>query len=86
MKIKGAIIKEQGVRFAVCNVDYETLKSVKKQNTIKNEFAPLFGKIPVIFVSYNSKGIATFVGREDIVNFLSNVDSSQINWREFTSQ
>jgi len=85
MKIKGAIVKEQGVKFAIVNVQRSILQSRQEQKKICQKFDPLFGGIPVVFMSQDSKGIATYVGRKDIVDFLSNVDSRRINWREFTS-
>jgi len=85
MKIKGAIIKEQNVKFAVVETAIETLKSQNDMNTIKDKFSPLFGNIPVIFMAKNAKGIPVFIGRKDIVDFLSNNDISRIPWREFTS-
>jgi len=83
MKIKGAIIKEQGVKFAIVETTTETLKSQPDMNEIKQIFAPLFGGIPVVFMAKNAKGTPVFVGRQDIVNFLSNADIRKIPWREF---
>jgi hypothetical protein len=85
MKIRGAIIKEQNVKFAVVETETSTLKSQAEMNAIKENFSPLFGNIPVIFMAKNSKGIPVFIGRKDIVDFLSNNDISRIPWREFTS-
>ena len=85
MKIQGAIIKEQNVKFAIVKVDRSILTSPKEQNKIKTEFANLFGTIPVIFMALDSKSVATYVGRQDIVNYLSYIKSSQIPWREFSS-
>jgi hypothetical protein len=85
MKIKGAIIKEQNVKFAVVETTTATLKSQSDMNNMKQKFSPLFGGIPVIFMARNSKGIPVFIGRKDIVDFLSNNDVSKIPWREFVS-
>ncbi|MBF0450418.1 MAG: hypothetical protein HQK75_06930 [Candidatus Magnetomorum sp.] len=85
MKIRGAIIKEQNVKFSVIETVTATLKSQTDMNTIKQKFSPLFGNIPVIFMAKNTKGIPIFVGRKDIVDFLSNNDVNKIPWREFTA-
>jgi hypothetical protein len=85
MKIKGAILKEQNVKFAVVETTTATLKSQSDMNMIKQKFAPLFGTIPVIFMARNAKGIPVFIGRKDIVDFLSNNDVNKIPWREFVS-
>jgi hypothetical protein len=85
MKIKGAIIKEQNVKFAVVETTTATLKSQSNMNTIKQKFSLLFGGIPVVFMARNAKGIPVFIGRKDIVDFLSNNDVSKIPWREFVS-
>ncbi|KPA08874.1 hypothetical protein MHK_010940 [Candidatus Magnetomorum sp. HK-1] len=85
MKIKGAILKEQKVKFAIVETVIETLKSRADMDLIKQKFSPLFGNIPVIFMAKNVKGVPVFIGRKDIVDFLSNNDISRIPWREFTS-
>jgi len=85
MKIKGAIIKEQNVKFAVVETTTATLKSKSDMNNIQQKFAPLFGNIPVVFMARNAKGIPVFIGRKDIVDFLSNNDVNKIPWREFVS-
>jgi len=85
MKIKGAIIKEQNVKFAVVETITATLKSKSEMEKIKQTFAPLFGGIPIVFMARNTKGIPVFIGRKDIVDFLSNNDVSKIPWREFVS-
>ena len=85
MKIKGAIIKEQNVKFAVVETTTATLKSKSDMNNIQHKFAPLFGNIPVVFMARNAKGIPVFIGRKDIVDFLSNNDVNKIPWREFVS-
>jgi len=85
MKIRGAVINEQNVKFAVVETQTSTLKSQSEMNNIKQTFMPLFGNIPVVFMAKNTKGIPVFVGRKDIVDFLSNNDISRIPWREFTS-
>jgi len=85
MKIKGAIIKEQNVKFAVVETITATLKSQSEMNNIKQKFSPLFGSIPVVFMARNAKGIPVYMGRKDIVDFLSNNDVNKIPWREFVS-
>jgi len=85
MKIKGAIIKEQNVKFAVVETTTDKLKSKSDMNNIKQNFAPLFGSIPIIFMAKNAKGVPVFLGRKDIVDFLSNNDVNKIPWREFIS-
>jgi len=85
MKIKGAIIKEQGVKFAIIETTTATLKSQTEMNTIKQKFSPLFGDIPMTFMAKNARGIPVFVGRKDIVDFLSNNDMNKIPWRKFVS-
>jgi len=85
MKIKGAIIKEQNVKFAILETATATLKSQSDMNNIKQKFAPLFGGIPVVFMARNAKGVPVFLGRKDLVDFLSNNDVNKIPWREFVS-
>lgn len=84
MQFDAAVIKEQGVIFAVVAVKPFVLNSSSRETT-RSEFSRLLGNIPTILMAQNSRGIPTYHGRRDIVNFLSHVHPSRIPWKRFTA-
>lgn len=84
MSFDGAIIKEQGVTFAIAVVKANVLHSPNKEK-IRNSFVPCFGNIPIILMAQNSHGIPTYDGRRDIVHFLANIHPSRIPWKRYTA-
>ncbi len=83
MSFDGALIKEQGVTFAIVVVKPFVLSSANKESTRKI-FSQYFGNVPVILMAQNSKGIPTYDGRKDIVRFLCNVHPSMIPWKRYS--
>ncbi|MDK9706824.1 MAG: hypothetical protein OEL83_07205 [Desulforhopalus sp.] len=83
-KFQGAVIKEQGVKFAivvvkshVVQVQHEALKAI-------DDFGRFFPGIPVILMAQNGRGTPTYYGRRDIAKFMSNVPIQAIPWKEYT--
>ncbi len=84
MKIQGAVIKEQGVTFAIIIVKMSIVDSpINREDTIKS-LSSLFPSLPIVLMALDSKGIPKYYGRTDIVKFLSNIHISQIQWKEYT--
>ena len=83
MSFDGALIKEQGVVFAIVVVKPYVLRSPDKES-IRQSFICYFGNIPIILMSQNSKGIPTYDGREDIVRYLVKIHPSRIPWKHYT--
>lgn len=84
MGFDGAIIKEQGVIFAIAVVKPSVLTSPSREK-IRASFVPFFGNIPIILMVQNSRGIPTYNGRRDIVHFLANINPARIPWKHFTT-
>ncbi len=83
MSFDGALIKEQGVTFAIAVVKPYILTSHEKE-TVRQNFMRYFGNIPIILMAQNTKGIPTYDGRKDIVRFLANIHPSRIPWKRYT--
>lgn len=84
MKIQGAVVKEQGVAFAVVVVKRHVLDSQTSARQVAASFAPLFPGLPVVLMAQDSRGVPTYLGRQDIVKFLANVPIQAIPWKEYT--
>ncbi len=83
MRFDGALIKEQGVTFAIAVVKPHVLTSSQRES-VRNSFIPVFGNIPIILASQDSSGDFKYHGRTDIVKFLANLHPAQIPWKTYT--
>ena len=83
MSFIGALIKEQGVCFAIAVVKLHVLSSATKE-TVRDEFRQYFGQVPVILMAQNSRGTPIYDGRRDIVSFLAGIHPSRIPWKRYT--
>lgn len=84
MIIEGALIQEQGVRFAVVVVKRHIIQDQHLANRAIAEYRPVFGGIPVVLMAQDHRGLPTYFGRNDIVRFLANTPLEAIPWRQFT--
>ena len=84
MKLQGAVIKEQGVTFAIVIVKPHVLNDRMEANRTIGALQPIFGGVPVALMAQDSRGIPTYLGRRDIVGFMAKVPLSAVPWREYT--
>jgi hypothetical protein len=84
MQFQGALIKEQGVSFAVVVVKPHIINNSLEANRMQNSFKGVFGNVPIVLMAQNSRGVPTYYGRTDIVKFLSRIHISQIPWKKYT--
>ncbi|MGM9600577.1 MAG: hypothetical protein ACI3W5_03180 [Faecousia sp.] len=84
MKFQGALVKEQGVTFGIVVVKPHVLHSQDEMESMRMLGVRAFGAVPIILMAQNSRGIPTYSGRRDIVNFLASVPMHAIPWREYT--
>lgn len=84
MKLQGAIIEEQGVRFAVVVVKQNVVQNHATADETIQACRPIFAGIPVILMAQDSRGTPTYYGRQDIAKFMAGVPLSAVRWKEFT--
>ena len=83
MTFEGAVLKEQGVSFAIVVVKEHVLNSSSECNNARSGFQTIFPRMPIVLMAQNSRGIPRYHGRTDIVNFLANVHTSRIPWKRY---
>ena len=83
MTFEGAVLKEQGVSFAIVVVKEHVLNSSSECNNARSDFQTIFPRMPIVLMAQNSRGIPSYQGRTDIVNFLANVHPSRIPWKRY---
>lgn len=84
MRVQGAVIKEQGVKFAIVVVKSLVLQNRFTANGALQKFGGLFPGMPIIIMAQNNRGTPKYYGRRDIVRFMSKVPLNAIPWRQYT--
>ena len=85
MQVDGAVIREQGVTFAVVVVKRSIVQSsTQSASTIRQYSSQLFDGLPVVLMAQDSQGVPTYRGRRDLVNFLANCPIGAIPWKRYT--
>jgi len=82
-KWQGAIIKEQGVTFAVMMVKSHVLQSASEREEVASVLTARLG-MPVVLASPLGHGRVNYWGRRDLSNFLASVPPHAIPWQEIT--
>ena len=84
MKLQGAIVKEQGIRFAIVVVKQQVVQNRSIADETIQACRPVFSGIPVVLMAQDSRGTPTYYGRRDIAKFMSGVPLSAVRWKEYT--
>ncbi len=84
MTIEGAVVREQGVSFAIVVVKAHVLNSNMTAGEAAQSFGRFFPGLPITLMAQDHRGTPTYWGRRDIVQFLSNISMSRIPWRKYT--
>lgn len=84
MKFQGAVVKEQGVTFAIVIVKKPIVDSQSESERVMISFSNVFPNMPIVLMAQDSRGIPKYRGRSDIVNFLAKINISRIPWKEYT--
>lgn len=84
MRMQGAVIREQGVTFAVVIVKPHVVADRGASADAIASFSPVFGGVPVVLMAQDARGRPTYVGRPDLVRFMSRVPLGAVPWREYT--
>jgi hypothetical protein len=84
VQFEGALIREQGVSFAVVIVRQQVLQNrVEADHTI-TAFQPAFAGIPILLMAQDAWGEPSYYGRSDLSRFMATVPLSAVRWRRFT--
>jgi len=83
-QFEGAKITEHGVTFGIVIVKPHVLHNAHNQAGARALGTRAFGRIPIVLMAQDSRGVPTYQGRPDIVRFLSNIFVEQIPWQRYT--
>lgn len=84
IKIQGAIVKEQGVKFAIVVVKKHIVDCKNEADKTIRSFSRFFPGMNIMLAAQDYSGCFTYYGRPDISKFLASIDSSRIPWKEYT--
>jgi hypothetical protein len=84
MQFEGAVIREQSVTFAIVVVKQHILNSASEAANAVRNFRPAFPGLPIILMGQDNRGLPTYYGRRDIVDFLANISISRIPWQRYS--
>lgn len=85
MQFDGALIKEQGITFAIAIVKPSVLDISTHREAAREVFSKYFPKVPIILMAQDSRGIPTYHSRPDIVKFLANIDFHRIPFKRYNT-
>lgn len=83
-QFEGAKITEQGVTFGIVIVKPHVLRNTQDQISMRTLGTQALGPIPIILMAQDGRGVPTYQGRRDIVEFLSKVSIERIPWQRYT--
>jgi hypothetical protein len=79
----GAVIKEQGVTFAIAVVRRSAIDDLSHRDETVAEFSAAFDGLPTVLMAQDASGRPTFYGRRDIVDFMSTVPIEAVPWSRY---
>ena len=84
MQFDGAVVREQGVTFAIVVVKRHVLDNRNVADATIRGFWPAFPGLPIVLMGEDNLGRATYHGRSDITRFLAQVPKSCIPWKRYS--
>jgi hypothetical protein len=84
MTFDAALVREQGQTFAVVVVRPGIINNPAEAQRAQATYAPAFQFVPIILMEQDGRGVPTYYGRRDIVDFLANIDFRRLPWSQWT--
>jgi hypothetical protein len=84
MTFDGAVIREQGVTFAIAVVRRGLLSNPAERDRSLAQFQFYFGGLPIVLMEQDTAGSPTWYGRPDLTRFLQNVPVGSIPWKRYS--
>jgi hypothetical protein len=82
-EIEGAVVKEQGITFAIVVVKDDIIPNAAKSKKAVSVYSKIFPDMPIILLGRDSQGKSTYYGQENIASFLAGLDPNVIPWRRY---
>ena len=83
MQVTGAVIREQGVDFAVVLVKPHVISNSTEAGRAICGLTPVF-RVPVVLMAQDARGRPTYYGRRDLSAFMARVPINTVPCRQYT--
>jgi hypothetical protein len=84
MSFDAALVREQGVTFAVVVVKPHVVNSDASRRQALVGFSGKFPGVPIVLMAQDGRGRPTYWGRPDIVGFLAGVPFDALPWKRWS--
>ena len=84
MSFDAALVREQGVAFAVVVVQSHVLSSSSSREEAIDAFGHRFPAVSIVLMAQDGRGRPTFWGRPDIVRYLAKVPVRALPWKRYS--
>ena len=84
MTIEGAVIREQGVTFAVVVMQEHVVNNSFEADRAIRAFQLAFPGMPVVLMAQDYEGVPTYYGRRDLSQFMADVPLECVPWAEYS--
>ena len=84
MKFKGGIAEKEGIKFAIVQVDKDTMHVPGRAMDTVESLKSIYPNMNIVLMTRDKKGSPIFFGRPDIVNGLSDAVLEDVEWKEVT--
>lgn len=84
MSFDAALVREQGVTFAVVAVKRHVVNTDTSRREAMAAFSPHFPDVPIVLMAQDGRGTPTYWGRPDIVRFLARLPVQALPWKRFS--
>jgi hypothetical protein len=84
MNFEGAVIKEQGITFAIVIVKKSVVDLRSEAEKAIRSFQPVFPGLPIVLMAQDNRGVPTYFGRPDIAKFMANVSLHAVPWKKYS--
>jgi hypothetical protein len=86
MKMHVAQVREEGLEFAVVVVQPSLMSGTTRERDGAVEALSAEFGVPAVLMIRNSRGVPTFYGRPDLVEWLACRCLEELRWRELTTR
>jgi hypothetical protein len=83
-QVDAALIREQGVNFAVVAVRPGVLSQPSQRESVRDSMSAVLAGIPVVVMEPGYSGRPQYHGRPDLVQPLANVYVEQLPWATYS--
>ena len=83
MKIRGAVVTDQGKEFAIVSVTYHEIHNPEARDAVLASCQQYFSDIPIVLKAPGAGDTVHYHGQSDLVDFLTSNKIGLVDWTEY---